>query len=162
MSILGGFLFGTLFGGLWVIVSATLGATISYLAVKTAFADMLKKKASKNIQKMQRGFNKNEISYLLFLCLLPIFPFFIINIAAGVLDVKQQNFIIGTFFGIIPGSMVYAWVGSGLGYAIAQGQSLNLQIIFSAKILLPIIALALLSLLPILYKRLKHTKEAKL
>ncbi|WP_440683195.1 TVP38/TMEM64 family protein [Cysteiniphilum halobium] len=161
MTLLGGFLFGVFFGAIWTVLAATLGATVTYLAVRTAFAASLKNKASGSIAKMRDGFQKNEFNYLLFLRLLPIFPFFIINIAAGVLGVSLRHFFAGTFLGIIPGTFVYAWVGSGLGFALKQGQTLNLKIIFSPQILLPICALALLSLVPIIYKRFKNKSQTK-
>ena len=110
---------------------------------------------------MRDGFQQNEFNYLLFLRLLPIFPFFIINIAAGVLGVSLRHFFIGTLLGIIPGTFIYAWVGSGLGFALEQGHTLNLKVIFSPKILLPICALALLSLVPIIYKKLKYSSRLK-
>lgn len=161
MTLLGGFLFGVFFGGIWTILAATIGATITYLAVRMAFAQSLKKKASGSIAKMRNGFQQNEFNYLLFLRLLPIFPFFIINIAAGVLGVSLRHFFIGTLLGIIPGTFIYAWVGSGLGFALEQGNTLNLKVIFSPQILLPICALALLSLVPIIYKRLKNSRRLK-
>ncbi|MBK2125265.1 TVP38/TMEM64 family protein [Fangia hongkongensis] len=161
MTLLGGFLFGVIFGGIWVVLSATIGATITYLAVKTAFAEALKEKAHGSIQKMRDGFRENEFNYLIFLRLLPIFPFFIINIAAGVLGVSLRAFFIGTLLGIIPGSFIYAWVGSGLGFALSQGESINMKIIFAPQILLPIIGLAILSIIPIVYKKLKAKNTNK-
>ena len=162
MTLLGGFLFGVFFGGIWVVLSATVGATITFLAVKTAFAERLKQKAHKSIQKMQKGFQENEFNYLLFLRLLPIFPFFIINIAAGVLGVSLRTFVIATLFGIIPGTFIYAWVGSGLGFALSQGNAINSKILFAPQVLFPMIALAVLSIVPILYKQLrKKSKTGK-
>lgn len=161
MTLLGGFLFGVFFGSIWTVLAATMGATITYLAVRMAFAENLKHKASGSIAKMRDGFQQNEFNYLLFLRLLPIFPFFIINIAAGVLGVSLRHFFAGTLLGIIPGTFIYAWVGNGLGFALEQGHTLNLKVIFSPQILLPICALALLSLVPIIYKKLKGSSKLK-
>ncbi|WP_440616950.1 TVP38/TMEM64 family protein [Cysteiniphilum sp. 6C5] len=161
MTLLGGFLFGVFFGSIWTVLAATIGATITYLAVRMAFAQSLKNKASGSIAKMRDGFQQNEFNYLLFLRLLPIFPFFIINIAVGVLGVSLRHFFIGTLLGIIPGTFIYAWVGSGLGFALEQGHALNLKVIFSPQILLPICALALLSLVPIIYRKLKGSSKLK-
>ncbi len=82
-----------------------------------------------------------------------------INIAAGVFNVKLYNYIVGTFLGILPGSLIYAWVGSGLGYTLSQGQSINTAIILSPQVLLPIIGLAILSILPIVYQKLKNSPK---
>lgn len=162
MTLICGFLFGAILATLWVIIGATTGATISYLAVKLAFADLgskqLKNKQS-SIEKMRQGFQKNELNYLLFLRLMPIFPFFVINIAAGILNVKLSNFVLGTFFGIIPGSFIYSWTGSGLGFAFSQNKVVDMGIIFAPQILLPIIGLAILSLLPIIYQKIKAKRQ---
>ncbi|MFT6834842.1 MAG: putative membrane protein YdjX (TVP38/TMEM64 family) [Francisellaceae bacterium] len=161
MTLLGGFLFGAIFGTLWVIISATVGATTTFLAVNTAFGDMLKNKVGTTLAKMQEGFSKDAFNYLLILRLLPIFPFFIINIAAGIVGMKLRTFVIATFLGIIPGSFIYAWVGSGLGYTLSQGGELNLGIIFEPQILLPIAALALLSIVPVIVKKIKEKRVIK-
>ena len=158
MTLLGGFLFGAVFGTFWVVIGASIGATLTFLAVKTAFGDILKNKAGSTIQKMQEGFTKNEFSYMLFLRFLPIFPFFIINIAAGVLGVRLRTFFFGTLLGIIPGSFTYAWGGSGLGYALSKGKEIDMGIIFEPKVLFPIIVLAALSVIPVVYKKLKSKK----
>ena len=159
MTLLGGFLFGAVFGSVWVVIGATIGATITFLAVQTAFGDILKNKAGGTIQKMHAGFKENEFNYMLFLRFLPIFPFFIINIAAGVLGVSLRTFFFGTLLGIIPGSFTYAWVGSGLGYALSKGKEINMGIIFEPQVLFPIIVLAALSVVPIIYKKIKSKKE---
>lgn len=158
MTLFGGFLFDAFFGTVWVIIGATIGATITFLAVKTAFGDVLKNKAGSTIHKMQAGFSENEFNYLLFLRLLPIFPFFIINIAAGVLGVRLRTFFIGTLIGIIPGSFTYAWVGSGLGYALSKGKKIDMGIIFEPRVLFPILVLAALSVIPVIYKKIKNKK----
>ncbi|MCP3967585.1 MAG: TVP38/TMEM64 family protein [Lentisphaerae bacterium] len=159
MTLLGGFLFGVVLGTSWVVIGATIGATITFLAVQTAVGGFLQNKAGSTVQKMQEGFKRNEFSYLLFLRLLPIFPFFIINIAAGVLGVSLRTFFFGTLLGIIPGSFAYAWVGSGLGYALSKGERINMGIIFEPQVLLPILVLAALSVIPVIYKKVKRKRE---
>jgi len=108
---------------------------------------------------MRQGFQKNELNYLLFLRLMPIFPFFVINIAAGILNIKLRHFVLGTFFGIIPGSFIYSWAGSSLGFALSQNKVVDMGIIFAPQILLPIIGLAILSLLPIIYQKIKAKRQ---
>ncbi|MFC4893120.1 TVP38/TMEM64 family protein [Pseudofrancisella aestuarii] len=159
MTLLGGFLFGIVFGSILVVSSATIGAVILFLAVKTSFGEMLKDKAKGSVEKMRKGFSDNAFNYLLVLRLVPIFPFFVINIACGVLNIKLKDFFFGTLLGIIPGSVIYVWVGTGLGYAIKQGQELNLGIIFQKEFILPILALALLSLIPVIKKKLTRDKS---
>ena len=159
MTLIGGFLFGVIFGSIWVVLSATVGASITFLAVNTAFGNILKNKVDTKLSKIQKGFTENAFNYLLVLRLIPIFPFFAINIAAGIVGMKLRTFFIATLIGIIPGSAVYAWVGSGLGYTLDQGKSINLGIIFEPQVLLPIIALAVLSIIPIIIKKFKSNPE---
>ena len=92
MTLIGGFLFGWFWGTLWVVSSATIGACLVFLAVKSAFGESLRHKATGVIHKMRSGFEKNAFNYLLSLRLIPVFTFFVINIAAGVLNVKLRDF----------------------------------------------------------------------
>ena len=158
MTLVGGFLFGVYVGSVLVVLSATIGAVIVYLAVKSALGDILKNKAKGNIEKMRNGFENDAFNYLLSIRLVPIFPFFIINIACGMLGVRLKDFFLATLIGIIPGSVIYVWVGTGLGFALKQGEDLNLGIIFQPQFIVPIIALALLSLVPIIYKKYRSAK----
>ena len=155
MTLAGGFLFGIYIGSILVVFSATIGAIIVYLAVKSALGNILKNKAKGNIEKMRNGFEKNAFNYLLSIRLIPVFPFFIINIVCGVLSIKFKDFCLATLIGIIPGSVIYVWVGTGFGYALQQGRELRLGIIFEPQFIMPIMALAVLSLIPTFYKKLK-------
>ncbi|MEM9243549.1 MAG: TVP38/TMEM64 family protein [Pseudomonadota bacterium] len=159
LTLSGGFLFGLWLGTCYVVISATIGASIIFLASKTAFADMLSRKAGNTIKKLKQGFQNNALSYLLFLRLVPIFPFWLINIVPGLLNVPLRTFLIATFIGIIPGSFVYVSVGNGLSAVFARNETPDLSIIFHANILIPIIGLAILSLLPIVYKKIRQKKR---
>lgn len=160
MTLLGGLLFGLLLGSIFVVISATIGASIVFFAVKTALGDTLKNKAKGSIEKMRLGFEKDAFNYLMVLRLIPIFPFFAINISAGVLGVKFRDFFWATLLGIIPGSVVYVWVGTGLGYVIQKGDQINLGIILEPHFILPIIALAVLSIIPVLIKKIRKKKSS--
>jgi uncharacterized membrane protein YdjX (TVP38/TMEM64 family) len=157
MTIAGGFLFGPWVGGALTIVGATIGATVLFLAARYAFADLLRERAGSAIKKMEDGFKENALSYMLFLRLIPVFPFFIVNLVPAFLGVGLGTFVIGTFFGIIPGSLVFASLGDGFSAVVEQGGNINLGIIFEPRFLLPIVGLAALSLIPIVYKKLKKT-----
>ncbi|MEO0400728.1 MAG: VTT domain-containing protein [Pseudomonadota bacterium] len=153
LSILGGFLFGVPIGFASVLVSATIGASIVFIAAKTAFGDVLKAKASGFVQRMEEGFNNNAVSYLLLLRLLPIFPFFVVNVAPAFFGVPTRVFVLTTFIGIIPGVFAYVSAGNGLGAVLEAGGELSLQgLLLQPEILTPIIALSVLALLPIVAK----------
>lgn len=156
MTIAGGFLFGLWFGTLLVVLGATLGATMVFLIARTALGDTLREKAGPRVRKMEAGFQENALNYLLVLRLIPIFPFWLVNIVPALLGVGLSTYLIGTFFGIIPGSFVYASVGNGLGAVFDAGQTPDLKIIFKPEIILPIVGLAVLAILPVLHKKLRR------
>lgn len=158
-TIVGGFLFGLWVGVAAVVIGATLGAIAVFLAARTALGDALRAKAGSGLRKMEDGFKKDALSYLLVLRLVPLFPFWLVNLVPAFLGVKLRTYAIGTFFGIIPGSFVYVSVGNGLGALLNAGQTPNLGIIFKPEILLPIVGLAVLALIPVVYKRMRARKS---
>lgn len=155
MTIAGGFLFGTIAATVYVVIAATVGATALFLAARTAFGDALRARAGPAMKKMEAGFRKNALNYLLFLRLLPIFPFWLVNLVPALLGVPLGTYLAATFIGIIPGSFVYASVGNGLGALFDAGELPDLGIIFAPDILIPIVGLALLALLPVAYRKFK-------
>ena len=155
MTIAGGFLFGPWLGGTLTVFGATIGATAVFLAARYALAVLLRDKAGNAIRKMEDGFKENALSYLLFLRLIPVFPFWLVNLVPAFLSVPVGVYIFGTAVGIIPGTFMYALVGDGVGALLEAGQDVNLGIIFEPRFLLPIVGLAALALLPVLYKKFK-------
>ncbi len=160
MTITGGFLFGIWIGTLWVVIAATVGATILFLVARTSLGDSLREKAGPWLKRMEDGFKEDALSYLLVLRLVPIFPFFVVNLVPAFLGVKTRDYILATLFGIIPGSFVYASVGNGLGAVFDAGETPDLGIIFKPEILTPIIGLAVLAMIPVGYKKWKARKAA--
>lgn len=156
LSVFGGFLFGTVTGGFAIVTGATIGATLIFLAARYAIGDALSKKAGPYMQKFEAGLKENEFSYMLILRLIPLFPFFIVNIVPALFNVKLRNYVITTFLGIIPGSFVYASVGAGVGAVFDAGEDVKLSgLMTQPQILGPIAGIILLSLLPIAYKKYK-------
>ena len=159
-TLTGGFLFGAVTGGFYTVFAATAGATILFVAAKTAFGDYLQTKAGPAIRKMEEGFQDNAFNYLLVLRLVPLFPFFLVNLAPAFLGVPLRTFVIATFLGIIPGTFVYASVGNGLGAVFDSGGDPNLGLIFEPAILLPLIGLSVLALIPVIYKRIVAARDS--
>lgn len=155
MTITGGFLFGQWLGSVYVVFAATVGATILFIAAKTALGDLLRAKAGPFLQKMEAGFREDALSYLLVLRLIPLFPFFIVNLVPAFLGVSLRVFFIATFAGIIPGSFVYATVGAGLGSIFDAGGEFSARGILTPEIITALVGLAVLALLPVVYKRYK-------
>ncbi len=158
MTLTGGFVFGTVFGTLYTVVGATIGAIVIFLAARYAFYDFFHAKAGNFLHKMEDGFRENAMSYILVLRLVPIFPFFIVNLVPAFLGVPVRVYFIGTLLGIIPGTAVFSSVGNGLGAVFDAGQDPDLGIIFSPEIIGPIIGLAVLSLIPAVYKKINAKK----
>ena len=155
LTIAGGFLFGVVAATCYVVIAATLGATVVFLVAKTALGDSLRHKAGPAMRRMEAGFRENALNYLLFLRLIPVFPFWLVNLVPAFLGVPLRTYVVATAVGIIPGSLVYASVGNGLGVVFETGGRPDLGIIFKPEIILPIIGLAVLAMLPVAYKKIK-------
>lgn len=160
LTLTGGLLFGLVLGTLLVVGGATLGAAIVFLIARTAVGDAVRKRAGPKLAELQVGFDKNAFSYLLFLRLVPLFPFWLVNIVPAVLGMKLAPFALATFLGIIPGSAVYVSVGNGLSAILAKGETPDLGIIFEPAVIGPILALAALALVPIFVQRIRAKRSA--
>lgn len=158
LTLTGGFLFGTVAATIYVVVAATIGALGIFLIARYALADFFHDKTGEIGTKMEAGFQENALSYLLVLRLVPLFPFWLVNLVPALLGVPARTFVIGTFLGIIPGTVVFCSVGNGLGVIFDSGGRPDLGIIFKPEILGPLLALAALSLVPVIYKRIKASK----
>ena len=155
LTMTGGFLFGWIVGTLYSVVGASIGAVILFLATRTAFYDVLHAKAGRAVRKMEDGFREDALSYMLVLRLVPLFPFWLVNIVPALLGVPLRTYVIGTFLGIIPGAFVYAGLGNGVDALLEKGQDPNLGIIFEPEVILPLLGLAVLAMVPVVHKKLK-------
>ena len=158
MTVMGGFVFGSVFGTANVVVGATAGATILFLVAKLALGDYLRERAGPGIKKMEAGSHENEMSYMLVLRLVPLFPFWLVNLAPAFLGVHTGTFVIGTLFGIIPGTAVYATFGAGLGSILDSNEEFTLSGVLTPEILAGLVGLALLALIPVVYRMIRGRK----
>lgn len=148
LTLAGGFLFGGLWGTLFVNIGATTGATLAFLVARYLLRDAVEQKFGRWLEPFQEGFRKNALSYLMTLRLIPLFPFFIVNLVSGLTRVNLGTYVAATALGIIPGSFVYAYAGRQLG-------TINsLKEIASPNVIGAFVLLGLLALLPIVYKKL--------
>lgn len=159
MTVTGGFLFGALFGTCYTVLAATIGATLLFLIARTSLGASLKEKAGPWLGRMQNGFNENAMSYLLVLRLIPLFPFWLVNLAPAFLGVSLRTYAIATLIGIIPGTFVFSLIGAGLGSVFDAGESFTLQGVLTGEIIGALVGLALLSLIPVIYKRVRKGKR---
>lgn len=149
LTIVGGFLFGTWLGGICAVVGATVGATAVFLAARAGLGG-LAQRAGPFFAKLEAGFRADAFNYLLVLRLVPLFPFWLVNLVPALAGVSLPIYLIATLIGIIPGTLVYASLGSGLGSLVDQPDP---GILFRPRVLLPIVALAVLAIIPVWYKR---------
>lgn len=161
LTVTGGFIFGLVTGTILTVLGATLGASLLFWLARTTFGVILEKKAGKWTKTVQKGFEKGEVSYLFLIRLVPIIPFFIANIVPALLKTRFKLYVLTTFLGIIPGSLVYSSIGHQLQVTAASLPTENAKILTLAEIsgaifqpsnLVPILGLALLSLLPLFLK----------
>lgn len=180
LTLLGGFLFGWLVGGVSTIIAATIGATAIFLIAKTSLGEPLAARAGPWIGKLREGFQENALSYLLFLRLVPLFPFWLVNLAPALLGVSLPVYVFGTLFGIIPGTFAFTFAGVGLDSVIeAQRASyeaclqefpthadtmcafkLDPGALLTRELLIAFAALGVVALIPVLLKKMRKGKAA--
>ena len=161
-SLTGGFLFGLAFGTFLNVTAAATGATLIFLAAKNGFGNKLTQRidaSEGSIRKIRDGIKRDEISYLLLIRLIPIIPFAVANLVPALFGVSLRNFFFTTYIGIIPGGLVFTWLGSGLSEIFKQNEEPNFSIIFEIYVIGPILCLCLLSFLPIILKKLGVIKN---
>ncbi|NCT40288.1 MAG: TVP38/TMEM64 family protein [Alphaproteobacteria bacterium] len=154
LTLLGGFLFGLVQGVLLVVVSATLGASIVFLIAKTSLGMALRDRAGDLYKRVEENLADNAVGYLLFMRLVPLFPFVAVNVAAALFNVRFRVFVLTTFFGIMPGSAVYVYFGQQLGEIDALGD------LVSPRVLLAFVLLGMFALIPTLYKQFRRRKAS--
>nr|WP_298683562.1 VTT domain-containing protein [uncultured Dongia sp.] len=157
LTLAGGFMFGALAATCYIVVAATTGAVILFLAARSALGEPLRARAGPWLAKLSAGFQRNAWSYMLILRLVPLFPFFVVNLVPAFLGVSLRCFAITTFFGIMPATFIYALIGTGLGDVVAGGG--NFQAALSPGLLVGLLGLAALSALPIAFKRRKQSHD---
>lgn len=156
MTVAGGFLFGTVAATAYVVGAATLGSTLLFLAARHAAGGLLRAKAGGAVHRLEEGFRRDALSYLLILRLVPLFPFWLVNLVPALLGIPLRTFVIGTLLGIIPGTLVFASIGSGLSVVFERGDTPGLDILSDPQVWLPLLGLAVLASLPVLYRLVRH------
>lgn len=147
LTLVGGFLFGSVAGTALVNLGATSGAALAFLTARYLLRGWVEQRFGHKLGPIQDGFAKNAFSYLVTLRLVPLFPFFLVNLVSGLTRVHLSTYVLATALGIIPGSFVYAYAGRQLG-------TINsLREIASPNVILAFTLLGLLALVPMLYRR---------
>jgi uncharacterized membrane protein YdjX (TVP38/TMEM64 family) len=156
LTLVGGFLFGNI-AFFYALFSTTLGGFILFFAIRNAVGTRIINNSRGWIKKFEHGFQENAFNYLLTLRLIPIFPCWISNITAGLLDVPIKTFLTATIIGVAPSTLIYAMAGRGLGKILSNEKMPIAELIFTPSIILPLFGLALLSIAPVIYKSIKKS-----
>ena len=158
LTLAGGYLFGTWVGGSATVIGATVGAVAVFYAVRTSLGEALRAKAEASggmLKKVIDGVGQGAFGYILTLRLIPLAPFWLVNVAAALAHAPLRAYALATFFGIMPATFIYSGIGAGIGALVARGEAPDLGVIFEPKVLVPLVALGLLSLGTTLYQRRK-------
>ncbi|MGN6470928.1 MAG: TVP38/TMEM64 family protein [Rhizobiaceae bacterium] len=163
LTIFGGFLFGWLAGGMLVAVGATAGATILFLAARSACGDFLRDRVGGRVLRLAEGFEKDAFGYLLALRLAPVFPFFVVNIAPAFFHVSLKTYLAATFLGILPGTFAYAYLGRSIDTVLTEahkaGRPVNLADFVSPQITIAFLVLALIAVAPVAVRAVKRRRR---
>lgn len=162
LTLAGGYLFGTWVGGTATVVGATVGSIVVFYIVRTSLGEALRAKAEASggtLKKVIDGVKDGAFGYILTLRLIPLAPFWLVNVAAALAGAPLRAYALATLIGIIPATFIYSGIGAGIGTIIARGETPDLGLIFEPKVLLPLVALGLLSLGTTLYQRRRKTRS---
>ncbi|QSV45656.1 TVP38/TMEM64 family protein [Geobacter benzoatilyticus] len=147
LSLAAGAIFGTVMGTIYAVTAATIGATIAFIVTRYLFHDAIQARFGHRLAAINREMETAGLSYLLFLRLVPIFPFFLINLAAGLTRLPLRTFITGTLIGIIPGGFVYVNAGASLSTITSPGNVMSTRVLGSFALL------GLFAVSPVIYKK---------
>jgi uncharacterized membrane protein YdjX (TVP38/TMEM64 family) len=175
LTILGGFLFGWMVGGTLTVLGATAGAVIIFMVARTSLGETLASRAGPWMNRLSQGFRDDAFNYLLFLRLVPVFPFWLVNIAPALAGVSLGTYALTTLIGIIPGTFAFSVLGSGLDSIIEAQKatfdacvaekgasnctfSLDVGALVTPELLAAFAALGFVALIPVIFKKLKARK----
>nr|WP_244468044.1 VTT domain-containing protein [Nitratireductor soli] len=160
LTLFAGFLFGWLLGGALVAVAATIGAAAVFLAARSAFGDALSRRLGGRASQMAKGFEKDAFGYLLVLRLAPIFPFWMVNIAPALFNVRLGTYALATFIGILPATFAYAYLGHGLDSVLTAaaraGRDVTLSDLVTPQLTIAFAALAVVAAIPLVIRKLRR------
>ena len=159
LTIVGGLLFGPWKGAALAVLGATSGAVLLFLVVRRALSRPIAQRAGPLLARIRPGLERDGFNYLLALRLVPVVPFWIVNLAPALAGMRLLPFALATLIGIIPATLVFASIGSGIGGVLASGEPPDLSAVFYPPVLLPLIGLALLALLPVAWRHWRGSRD---
>ncbi len=160
LTMTGGFLFGPVFGWVYSVTGATIGATVVFVVARSALGDFLRQRAGPWLGRMERGFRENAMSYLLVLRLIPVLPFWVVNLVPAFLGVPLRTYVLATALGIAPAGFVFSLAGAGLGGIFDRGETFTAASVLTPEIVAALAGLAILALLPVVYGRIRAHRDS--
>jgi len=157
LTVAGGLLFGTGAGGLLAVAGSSLGSTLLFVAVRHHLADAIAARGGRFADRVRAGLERNGFSYMLAIRLAPVFPFWLVNLGAALSGMRLLPFAAATVIGIMPATFIYASIGAGLNDVLSAGGRPDMSTILTPNIIVPLVALAALSLLPIAWRHWKRS-----
>jgi len=155
LSLGAGAVFGVFQGTLLVVTGATIGAVLAFLVSRTLLRDWVVRTFGARMRGIDRGLRESGLSYLLFLRLVPAFPFFLVNLACGITGIPLRTYALGTLFGILPGSLVFVNAGASIAAVESVGQ------VASPRTLGSFALLGLFALLPAIVKAVRNRRTGE-
>lgn len=171
VTVVYGLIFGWALATVYVVIGATLGAGVLYLITRFALADFFRQRAGRTLNRMAKGFQRDAFSYLLFLRLVPAFPFTLVNVVPAILGVPFSVFMVTTAIGIVPGTFAFAYAGEGLRSIVSAraeacmaglppcGAPLSPGELVTRETIIAFGVLGIVSLMPVLIRRLRRTER---
>jgi uncharacterized membrane protein YdjX (TVP38/TMEM64 family) len=153
LTITGGLLFGPVFGAMLTMIGATTGASILLVVARTALGDVLTRRGGRLVATAQAELRRDGFAILLALRLVPLFPFWVLNLAAAAAGMRLSAFVPATALGIAPGCFILSSIGAGVGDVVAAGRAPDMSELATPRVLLPLLGLAGLSLLSVVWRR---------
>jgi uncharacterized membrane protein YdjX (TVP38/TMEM64 family) len=155
LTMVGGYLFGWWLGAIYTMIAATIASTIIFLLARSAFGAAMRERAGPMIQRFARGFKESALSYVFIMHLVPIFPYMVVTTLPAACGVPLHIYMFSAFFGILPATILLSRVGAGLGDVLAIDGPIDPSNFLTTDIVLSLSGLALLALLPVVYRTLK-------
>jgi uncharacterized membrane protein YdjX (TVP38/TMEM64 family) len=156
LTVTGGLLFGTALGGALAVVGATIGAVALFMIARSAVGDSMTRRGGAALTRLRQELARDGFSYLLAIRLLPVVPFWLVNLAAALCGIRLSHFVTATLIGVIPATFIFASVGAGLSDVAAAGHAPTAGILLSVSVLGPLAGLAALSLTPVIWRKWRN------
>ena len=153
LSLIGGFFFGTWFGGMGIILASTMGSFVVFMVAKIFFKDLISQKLLHKYSFISKYFHQNELELMFLIRLIPGIPFFAQNWILAGLGANSFKFFFTTLIGVSPWAIIFASIGKGLEEIFFKDQALSFLLIAKPEYLIPLSIIISLLIFSLIFKR---------